>query len=60
MSHPTGKLTDAIPDPAAIRRRLAQLMREQDVLRALLRIAERTQQQGAAAPAAKREGAADA
>ena len=36
-------ILDAIPDPTAIRSRLAQLMREQDLLRSLLRLAERKQ-----------------
>ena len=54
MSHQTGNLLDAIPDPPAIRYRLAQLMREQDLLRTLLRVAERNQQ-GQTALTARRE-----
>jgi hypothetical protein len=45
--HPTDNLLDAIPDPLTIRSRLAQLMREQDLLRSLLRVSERKQREAA-------------
>ena len=41
----TTPLIDAIPEPGLIRQRLAHLMREQDLLRALLRVAERKQRE---------------
>jgi hypothetical protein len=34
-------LIETIPSPDAVRARLAQLIREQDILRALLRLSER-------------------
>lgn len=37
----TSPLLETIPDPEAIRARLSQLVREQHVLRSLLRVAER-------------------
>jgi hypothetical protein len=40
-SQRTSELIEAIPSPQAIRQRLAHLMREQDILRSLLRVAER-------------------
>ena len=36
-------LLDAIPDPPTIRSRLASSLREQDLLRSLLRVSERKQ-----------------
>jgi hypothetical protein len=41
MSQQAANPLDAIPDPPAIRSRLAQLMREQNLLRSLLRVSER-------------------
>jgi hypothetical protein len=35
------QIIETIPDPTTIRSRLAQLMREQDILRGLLKVAER-------------------
>lgn len=38
-------IIESIPNPLEIRDRLAQLMREQDLLRSLLRVAERKERQ---------------
>jgi hypothetical protein len=47
MSQTADNLLEAIPPPPVIRRRLAQLMREQDLLRSLLRVSERKQREAA-------------
>jgi hypothetical protein len=56
--HPGGpRLLDVIPDPQAIRARLGEVLREANLLRSTLRLAERKQQM---AQAAKGREAADA
>ena len=41
MTDQTKNLLDTIPDPPTIRSRLAQLIREQNLLRSLLRVADK-------------------
>jgi hypothetical protein len=43
-NQPTESLIGTIPEPAVIRSRMVDLMREQDLLRAMLKVAERKQQ----------------
>jgi hypothetical protein len=52
MSQTADNLLESIPPPPVIRKRLAQLMREQDMLRSLLRVSERKERDasGAARP----------
>ncbi len=51
-----GSPIEAIPDPQTIRQRLAQLVRERALLKSLLKLSQRKQQETAAQQAPTRPG----